>query len=83
MRAQSSILELVKIDRSWPLHGLTCTREQYRAEQLWPLRISPTRPQEFIDLEELLSELITMARMPRIKTGQCYADLWGTLPYPV
>ena len=27
------------------------------------MRLSPTRPQEVIDFEELLSELITMARM--------------------
>ena len=49
-----------------------------------PVRLSPTRPQEAIDFEELLSELITMAWMlrphlgPRIKTGQCSADRWGT-----
>ena len=28
-----------------------------------PVRLSPTGPQEVIDFEELLSELITMARM--------------------
>ena len=54
-------------------HGLTCTRSQYGARQLWPVRLSPIRPQEVIGFGELLSELITMARMlrppPRIKTG--------------
>ena len=65
------------------LHGLTCTRSEYGARQLWPVRLSPTRPQEFIDFEDLLSELITMARMlrphlgSRLDTGQCSADLWG------
>ena len=47
------------------LHDLTCTRSQYGARQLWPVRLSPTRPLEVIDFEELLSELITMARMLR------------------
>ena len=61
------------------LHGLTCTRKQYGARKLWPVRLSPTRPPEVIDFEEFLSELPP----PRIKTGQCYADLWGTLAYPV
>ena len=51
------------------LHGLTCTRSQYGARQLWPVRLSPTRPQEVIDIEELLSELITMARMLRPHLG--------------
>ena len=51
------------------LHGLTCTRSQYGARQLWPVRLSPTRPQEVIDFEELLSELITMARMLRPHLG--------------
>ena len=69
------------------LHGLTCARSQYGARQLWPVRLSPTRPQEVIDFEELLSELITMARMLRPHLGsrlsQCSTDLWGTLAYPV
>ena len=43
------------------LHGLTCTRSQYGARQQWPVRLSPTRPQEVIEVKELLSELITMA----------------------
>ena len=34
-----------------------------------PVRLSPTRPQEVIDFEELLSELITMARMLRPLLG--------------
>ena len=51
------------------LHGLTCTRSQHGARQLWSVRLSPTRPQEVIDFEELLSELITMARMLRPHLG--------------
>ena len=51
------------------LHGFTCTRSQHGARQLWPVRLSPTRPQEVIDFEELLSELITMARMLRPQLG--------------
>ena len=43
------------------LHGLTCTRSQYG--------ISPIRPQEVIDFEELLSELITTALMLRPHLG--------------
>ena len=34
----------------------------YGARQLWPVRLSSTRSQEVIDFEELLSELIMMAR---------------------
>ena len=33
------------------------------------MRLSPTRPQEVIDFEELLCELITMARMLRPLLG--------------
>ena len=33
------------------------------------MRLSPTRPQEDFDLEELLSELITVARMLRPHLG--------------
>ena len=51
------------------LHGLTCMRSQYGARQLWPVRFSPTRPQEVIDFEELLSELIAMARKLRPHLG--------------
>ena len=58
-------------------------RERYwesGSHGLWGL-LSPTRPWEVIGFEELLSELIAMARMlrppPRINTGQCYADLWA------
>ena len=51
------------------LHGLTCTRSQYGARQLWPVRLSPTRPQEVVDFEELLSEFITIARMLRPHLG--------------
>ena len=52
------------------LHGLTCTRSQYGARQLWPVRLSPTRPQEVVDFEELLSEPITIARMLRPTSDQ-------------
>ena len=51
------------------LHGLTCTRSQYGARQLGPVRLSPARPQEFIDFEELFSEHIAMARMLRPRLG--------------
>ena len=34
------------------LHGVTCARSQYGARQLWPVRLSPTRPQQIIDFEE-------------------------------
>ena len=68
------------------LHGLTCTRSQHGARQLWPVRLSPTRPQEVIDFEELLSELITMARMLPIHLGSrlvsalvTYGVRWRTL----
>ena len=54
---------------SYLLHGLMCTRSQYGAEQLWPMRLGPTRPQEVIDFGELLGELITMARMLRPHLG--------------
>ena len=42
---------------------------QYGARQLYAVRFSPTRPQEVIDFEELLSKLITMARMLRPHLG--------------
>ena len=61
------------------LHGLTCTRSQYDAKQLWPVRLSPTRPQEVIDFEELLSELITMARMLRPHLGSRWISALLTL----
>ena len=51
------------------LHDITCTRSQYGARQLLPVRLSPTRPQEVIDFEELLSEPITIARMLRPHLG--------------
>ena len=37
--------------------------------QPWPVKLSPTRPQEVIDFEELLSELTTVARMLRPHLG--------------
>ena len=77
MCAEHSILELVETadrvaiaapvrtsDRS-RLPAASCTG----ARQLWPVRLSPTRPQELIDFEELLSELIPMARMLRPHLG--------------
>ena len=53
------------------LHGFTCTRLQYMVPDsyVWHVRLSPTRPQEVIDFEELLSELIMMARMLRPHLG--------------
>ena len=54
---------------SFPLHGLTCTRSQCGARRLWPVRLSPTWPQEVIDFKELLSDLITMTRMLRPLPG--------------
>ena len=51
------------------LHGLTGLRSQYGARQLRPVRLSPTRPQEVSAFEELLSELITMARMLHTHLG--------------
>ena len=48
----------------------------YGARQLWPVRLSPTRPQEVIDFEELMSDLITMAQSPsRIETDEFSFDL--------
>ena len=60
---------------SYLLHGLTCTRSQYGARQVWSVRLSPTRPLEVIDFEELLSELITMARMLRPTSDQDWSVL--------
>ena len=39
------------------------------AKQPWPARPSPTRPQEVLGIEELLSELIARARMLRPHLG--------------
>ena len=44
-------------------------RQHMHEIQIWPVRLSPTRPEEVIDFEELLSELITMARMLRLHLG--------------
>ena len=41
----------------------SCSRTQQEAWQLWHVWPSPTRPQEVIGFEELLSELIARARL--------------------
>ena len=52
-----------------PPARVTCSRTLLGAKQLWPARPSPTRPQEVLGFEELLSELIARARMPRPHLG--------------
>ena len=55
------------------MHGFTCLRtfleKQDGVQQLWPLRLSLTRPHDDFDFEELLSDLITIARMIRPHFG--------------
>ena len=55
------------------MHGFTCLRtflaKQDGVQQLWPLRLSLTRPHDDFNFEELLSDLITIARMIRTKLG--------------
>ena len=51
-----------------PAH-VTCSRTLLGARQPWPVRPSPTPPQEVIGFEELLSELIARARMLRPHLG--------------
>ena len=46
-----------------PPARVTCSRTLLGAKQPWPVRLSPTRPQEVLGFEELLSELIARARM--------------------
>ena len=54
------------------MHG-SCLRtflaKQDGVQQLWPLRLSLTRPHDDFNFEELLSDLITIARMIRPHLG--------------
>ena len=43
--------------------------KQDGVQQLWPLRLSPTRPHDDFNFEELLSALTTIARMIRPHLG--------------
>ena len=52
-----------------PPARVTCSRTLLGAKQLWPARPSPTRPQDVLGFEELLSELIARARMLRPHLG--------------
>ena len=47
----------------------TFLEKQDGVQQLWPLRLSLTRPHDDFDFEELLSGLITIARMIRPHLG--------------
>ena len=84
MRAESGTLGLVEIVGGVAIaaavreigHGsqlpparVTCSRTLLGAWQPWPVKPSPTRPQEVIGFEELLSELIARARMFRPYLG--------------
>ena len=55
------------------MHGFTCLRtflsKQDGVQQLWPLRPSLTRPHDDFNFEELLSDLITIARLIRPHLG--------------
>ena len=55
------------------MHGFTCLRtflaKQDGVQQLWPLRLSLTRPHDDFNFEELLSDLVTIARMIRHHLG--------------
>ena len=55
------------------MHGFTCLRtflvKQDGVQQLWPLRLSLTRPNDDFNFEELLSDLTTIARMIRPHLG--------------
>ena len=54
-------------------HGFTCSRiflaQQDGVQQLWPLRLSLTRPHDDFNFEELLSDLTTIARIIRPHLG--------------
>ena len=52
-----SDLRSVKASQRPPAH-ITCSRTPLGAKQPWPARPSPTRSQEVLGFEELLSELI-------------------------
>ena len=43
--------------------------KQDGVQQLWPLKLSLTRPQDDFNFEELLSDLTTIARMIRPHLG--------------
>ena len=55
------------------MRGFTCLRtfvaKQDGVQQLWPLRLSLTRPHNDFNFKELLSDLITIARMIRPHLG--------------
>ena len=56
------------------MHGFTCLRtllaQRDGVQQLWPLGlIGPTRPHDDFNFEELLSELISIARMIPVHLG--------------
>ena len=55
------------------MHGFTCLRtflaQQDEVQQVWRLRLSLTRPHDVVNFEELLSDLITIARMIRPHLG--------------
>ena len=54
------------------MHG-SCLRtflaKQDGVQQLWPLKLSPTRPYDYFNFEELLSDLITIAPVIRLHLG--------------
>ena len=64
----NSDLRLVKASQRPPARVM-CSRTLVGAKQPWPVRPSPTRPQEVLGFEELLSELIARARMLRPHLG--------------
>ena len=63
-----SDLSSVKASQRPPAR-ITCSRTLLGAKQPWLARPSPTRPQEVLGFEELLSELIARARMLRPHLG--------------
>ena len=63
MRAESSLLELIETADGVAIAAPFREIAVWCQAAIWPVRHGPTRPQEVIDFEELLSELITMARM--------------------
>ena len=50
-------------------------------QQLWPLRLNLTRPDDDFNFEELLSDLTKIARMIRPHLGSRLVSV--TLQYPV
>ena len=73
-----SDLRSVKASQLPPV-GVTCSRTLLGARQPRLARPSPAQPQGILGYEKLVAE---QAHPPRIGTGQCSTDLWGTLPYP-